>query len=55
MASGLLRWNEFRPMMEPNPPPWWMARISDSSASSVVAGPPEKITMRRPSKADCTT
>src|SRR5215471_13109260 len=43
-------------MMEPKPPPSRMARYSSYSASSLsLVAPPEKITMRRPLKADWTT
>src|SRR5574341_567168 len=45
-ASGFFRWNEFRPMIEPNPPPSRMARTCSKTASSVSAAPPEKITRR---------
>lgn len=56
MAAARGRWNELRPMMVPNPPPSRMARISSRTAlSSSLAAPPEKITIRRPSKALWTT
>ena len=42
-------------MIEPKPPPSRMPRISSSIAGVPFASPPEKITMRRPSNADCTT
>lgn len=43
-------------MIEPNPPPSWMARASLKTALALfLFAPPEKMTMRRPSKADCTT
>ena len=43
-------------MIEPKPPPVADAAhlVEDRSSFSLVA-PPEKITMRRPSKAHCTT
>src|SRR6185437_13628342 len=55
-ASSFGRWNELRPMIEPNPPPAWIARISSRSlSSSKMAAPPEKMTTRRPAKAQSTT
>jgi hypothetical protein len=42
-------------MIEPKPPPSRMARTSSKTCSSLVAGPPEKMTTRRPLKVDCTT
>ena len=49
------RWKELRPMIEPKPPPSRMARISSMIAAVSFASPPEKMTMRRPAKALCTT
>ena len=54
-ASSFLRWNELRPMIDPNPPPSRMARASSNTCSSLAAAPPEKITIRCPLKALCTT
>src|SRR2546430_2667788 len=54
-ASGFRRWNELRPMIEPKPPPSRIALTCSKTASSVSAAPPEKITIRRPSKAAWTT
>ena len=51
IASGFLRWNELRPIIEPKPPPSRIALTSANRDSSSLFGPPEKITMRRPSKA----
>ena len=39
-------------LTEPNAPPAAMPRISSRTASVPLASPPEKITMRRPAKAD---
>src|SRR3989304_4097795 len=50
-ASGFFRWNELRPMIEPNPPPSRIARTCSNTASSRSAAPPEKITIRRPANA----
>src|SRR5271157_5373695 len=52
-ASSFLRWNELRPMIEPKPPPSRMARASSKTCSSLVAAPPEKITIRCPLNALC--
>src|SRR5436853_416928 len=42
-------------MIDPNPPPSRMARTSSNTWSSFTAAPPEKMTMRRPLNAACTT
>jgi hypothetical protein len=42
-------------MIEPKPPPAAIPRTSSSTPSVPFAAPPEKITMRRPAKALCTT
>ena len=42
-------------MIEPKPPPSAVCRFSSSTASTPLASPPEKMTMRRPSKALWTT
>ena len=55
IASVLGRWNELRPMIEPNAPPSARPRISSSISAFPYAAPPEKITMRRPLNALCTT
>jgi hypothetical protein len=54
-ASWCGRWNELRPMMVPKPPPSAVCRFSSSTAAVSLAAPPEKMTIRWPSKADCTT
>ena len=40
IASALGRWNEFRPTIDPKPPPSWIARTSPSKLSSVSNSPP---------------
>ena len=52
-ASERGRWKLLRPMIEPLPPPAWIARTSPKSPSSPFAAPPEKTTSRRPAKAAC--
>src|SRR5204862_30032 len=54
-ASLRGRWKELRPMIDPKPPPSRMARTSSKMAAVSFASPPEKMTMRRPLKALCTT
>ena len=54
-ASSWGRWKELRPMIVPNPPPSAVWRFSSSTSSTPLAAPPEKITMRRPSKAPWMT
>src|ERR1700751_265299 len=48
-------WKVLRPIIEPLPPPSRTARTSAKTPSRSFASPPEKTTMRRPLKADCTT
>ena len=53
-ASDFGRWNELRPMIDPNPPPSRIARTSSKIVFSSLFAPPEKMTMRRPSNELCT-
>ena len=55
-ASARGRWKALRPMIEPNEPPLASSLTSASTSSAVpLTSPPEKMTMRLPLNALCTT